>query len=113
MLKYSELLKRFKKDPVDFEFALLKYAYFAYLNGAPDVCLDVLKRYSNDNSSSWVDEVTESKTYKAVRRKCISFLGKWRVCEDHLWDEAQQLAKQIFSVKLAGGSGYWEQIQSL
>lgn len=113
MLKYSELLKRFKKDPVDFEFALLKYAYFAYLNGAPDVCLDVLKRYSNDNSSSWVDEVTESKTYKAVRRKCISFLGKWRVCEDNLWDEAQQLAKQIFSIKLAGGSGYWEQIQSL
>ena len=42
------------------------------------------------------DEVTESKTYKAVRRKCISFLGKWRVCEDHLWDEAQQLAKQKY-----------------
>jgi FkbM family methyltransferase len=113
MLKYSELLKRFKKNPIEFDYAILKYAYFAYLNNAPDVCLDVLKQFSNDNKSSWNEEVTESKTYKEVRKKCISFLGRWRVCEDHLWDEAQQLAKTIFNVKLEGGSGYWKQLESL
>lgn len=113
MLKYDNLIKRYSSDRDYLELATLKYAYFAHLNNAPDVCIDVLGRFLKESDRFWSDELKKTKLFKALRKICITFLGSWRVCEDSLWDEARDIAKKLFNVSLEGGSGYWEQVRSL
>lgn len=105
-LKKSELLPN---DP----FVILKYAYFCMLNHAPDVAIDTLLHYVQENPDAFDPSVTRSLLYKSLRRMTAIFLGRWRVYPDKQWQEIQSMYKTIFGIELESGSKFWEMIGAI
>jgi len=105
--------QRYGEEAEKFAYATLKYAYFCLLNHAPDVGLDTLLRFVQDRNGHFGPEVVSSSCYRALRRACAEFLGRWRVYPDAQWDLARSMFKTIFGLELEGGNKYWELIQGL
>lgn len=94
-------------------YATLKYAYFCMLNHAPDVALDTLRQFVRSRKGRWSRTVEASGLYRALRRTCAEFLGRWRVYPDVQWEEARAMFLDIFGLQLRGGDRYWRFIQEL
>ncbi|MCC3405804.1 MAG: FkbM family methyltransferase [Microcoleus sp. PH2017_10_PVI_O_A] len=108
--KYDWVRDRYKGESL--ELATLKYAYFCILNSATDVALDTLMSFVGTHNFS--PATVETKIYRALRRICTEYLGRYRVNpEDVQWNAARSTLKEIFNVELEAGNKYWELIQNL
>ncbi len=107
------LFERYRHEADACAYAVLKYAYFCLLNHAADVGLNVLTRFVTERHGTFRSRVESSELYRAFRRKCATFLGRWRVYPDAQWELACSTFKTVFGLELASGSGYWELIQRL
>ena len=111
LLPIDTVLSRFASDPAQQALASLKYAVFCLQNNAADVGLSALKRCASH--SGFPEAVRSTSLYRHCRRAFAALLGQWRVSEDQLWDQVRHEFTEIFGVRLEGGSGYWQQINSL
>ena len=50
--------------------------------------------------------------YKMLRLKAARFLGRYRTVPDEQWERATGLFKSIFGESLAGGSGFYPQVNA-
>jgi len=91
----------------------MKYAYFCLLNHAPDLAFETLTRFVGERPGAFGVDIAESGLYRALRRACATFLGRWRVYPDAQWDLARSTFRQVFELELEAGSKYWELIQRL
>jgi len=108
--KYDWVCDRYKGESL--ELATLKYAYFCILNSATDVALDTLMSFIGTHNFS--PSTVETKIYRALRRICTEYLGRYRVNpEDVQWNMARSMLREIFNLELEAGNKYWELIQSL
>lgn len=93
--------------------AHLKYAYFCFLNDAPDVALNSLLDFAR-RPSEYSDSVKATKLYQQVRLTTLRYLGRWRTNPtDHNWKLAQDTAQELFGLQLEAGHKYWELAQEL
>lgn len=92
-----------------------KWAWFAFLNHAPDVALQGLETFFNAVPRSALSgEILTSALYRNLALLCIDYLASYRSRpESYEWELAQNLASQWFGIALQGGSGYYEQIRTL
>lgn len=111
--KYSWIFQRYGQEPEELSYVILKYAYFLFLNHAPDVGLDTLVRFITDRRGAFGQKVAASQLYLALRKAYAAFLGRWRVYPDAQWELARSTFKTIFGLEMEGGNKYWELIQSL
>lgn len=91
----------------------LKYAYFCFLNDAPDSALNCLLEFSR-RSKGYSDEIKATKLYIQLRLLALRYLGRWRTNPTNQnWKLAQSIAEELFGVHLESGHKYWELVQEL
>ena len=93
--------------------AHLKYAYFCFLNDAPDSALNCLLEFAR-RSKDYSEQVKATKLYQQLRLTTLRYLGRWRTNPtDQNWKLAQTTAQELFGLQLESGHKYWELRQEL
>jgi FkbM family methyltransferase len=96
------------------EHAILKFAYFAFLNNAPDVGVDELLTFvETSKRKSFSDAVKATRLYAGVQLEATRFLGSWRTVPDQMWERASSIYRAVFGRELEGGSAFYPQLQEL
>lgn len=93
--------------------AALKYAYFCFLNYAPDVAVDTLLDARKRGLCAADSPVAASALYRSLKLHCADFLGRYKAMPDHQWAEARDAFEKIFALRLEAGSRFWEQLREL
>ncbi len=109
---YEWVLAR-KQDDDSLARMTFKWAWFCFLNNAPDLALNGLQTFFNSKSSRNISEETRnSRLMRGLTRQCLAYLGKYRSRpESHEWALAQELCVKWFGINLKSGSGYWDQMR--
>ena len=93
--------------------AQLKYAYFCFLNDAPDLALKCLTAFAHQ-PSEYSESVKATKLYQQLRLTTVRYLGRWRTNPtDQNWKLAQATVQELFGLPLESGHKYWELVQEL
>lgn len=111
--RYRQVRDLCRGDGAAEAYGTLKYAYFCLLNHAPDVAMETLMGFVAGRRDAFGPEVVSSRLYRALRKACATFLGRWRVYPDAQWELARSTFQQVFGLELEAGSKYWELIQNL
>lgn len=113
-LRKLKFLERIPQDSAEARgIPYLKYAYFCFLNDAPDSALNCLLDFSR-RSNDYSEHVKASKLYTQLRLTALRYLGRWRANPtDQNWKLAQAHAQELFGLQLESGHKYWELVQEL
>jgi len=90
--------------------ARLKLSAFCFFNNAPDVAIDLMRECSE--TGALTGRIAATRLYKMLRLKAARFLGRYRTVPDEQWERAAGIFKSIFEENLAGGSGFYPQINA-
>jgi FkbM family methyltransferase len=91
--------------------ALLKLAYFCFLNNAPDLAIDLLREAAE--AGRFGAAVQATRLYRALQVRTARFLGRWRTVPDEAWEKARGLYHAIYGSELGGGSDFYPQINRM
>ncbi len=107
--KPTALAKLYKGDA--YAYAILKLAYFCFLNNAPDYAVDLLRETAEAGAFS--GDVRKSILYRRLRLRSAQFLGRWRTVPDEQWEKARGYYQTIFGEVLGGGSEFYPQVNAM
>jgi len=100
--------KMFSGDPATI--ARCKLAAFCFLNGAPDLAIDLMREAAD--AGHFNAAVKSTRLYRMLRLKAARFLGRYRTVPDEQWERARGLFAGIFGETLGGGSDFYPQINA-
>lgn len=114
MVPFAALRDRAMSDE-HYERLVFKWAWFGFLNNAPDLALKGLETFFEATPRSALSpETLNSRLYRGLVVTCVDYLSSYRSRpESYEWKLSGELASKWFGVTLQGGSGYFEQMREL
>lgn len=104
---------RYGEDPQTRELQTMKLAAFCFLNGGPDVGVDLLVSLAEAlGRPLGAGDAGETRLFASARLKAARYLGRWRTIPDSEWAKAQRLFEAIYGEPLGAAHAFYPQVQA-